>query len=71
MYVKYKKTITDQLMDARMEALFAEREIEFVVLTHEEWGQLRREAADYATYAHLCFNDEITISGMRVIREQM
>ena len=68
MYIKYKPTITDQLVQARLDAIMADREIDYIQLTRDEWGQLRSETQDYATYAHLLFNDEITISGVRVTR---
>jgi hypothetical protein len=71
MHVQYKKTITDQLAEIRIEALVADKEIDYVELTNDEWAKLRREQDDLSTYTYLCFNDDITISGMRVIREQM
>ena len=61
---------TDQLAEVRMDALCEDREIDYVELTNDEWTRLRREQKDFSVYAHLMFNDEITINGMLVVKEQ-
>ena len=71
MKVVYKPTITDQLVQARTDAILKDREIDRIELTDDEWTRLRRETSDYSTYAHLCMYNEITISGIRVVREEM
>lgn len=43
MKVIYKKSIVDQLLDTKAEAMLEGKEIDHIVLTNKEWEQLCRE----------------------------
>ena len=43
MKVIYKKSMVDQLLDAKAEAMRAGKEIDHIVLTENEWKKLRNE----------------------------
>lgn len=50
MKIVYKKSIVDQLLDAKAEALLENKEIDYIILTDKEWMQLRRETGYYSLY---------------------
>ena len=43
MKVIYKKSMVDQLLDAKAKAMLEGKEIDHITLTNKEWAQLRRE----------------------------
>jgi len=43
MKVVYKKSMVDQLLDAKAEATLEGKEIDHIALTSKEWAQLRSE----------------------------
>lgn len=40
MKIVYKKSIVDQIFDAKVEAMRENKEIDYITLTDEEWMQL-------------------------------
>lgn len=47
MKVIYKDSMVDQLLDAKAEAMLEGKEIDHIILTNEEWAQLRSELGCY------------------------
>ena len=48
MKVIYKKSMVDQLLDAKAEAMLAGKEIDHIVLTEDEWKKLCNELGCYS-----------------------
>lgn len=72
MKVIYKKSMVDQLLDAKAEAMLAGKEIDHIVLTNKEWAQLRSEMG-YNSYGvgipWLLTPNCIWFDGMNICRE--
>ena len=43
MKVIYKKSMVDQLLDAKADAMLEGKEIDHIILTNNEWAKLRSE----------------------------
>ena len=72
MKVIYKKTMVDQLLDAKAEAMQKGKEIDHITLTNKEWEQLRSELG-YNSWGvgipRLLTPNRIRFDGMNICKE--
>lgn len=72
MKVIYKKSMVDQLLDAKAEAMLEGKEIDHIILTNEEWAQLRSELGynSWGVCAHRLLTPKpIRFEGMNICKE--